>query len=38
VSPVSGANPDLLRDTKDHKKEFDRETCPTNTGEYWVVI
>jgi len=38
VSPYSGIAPDLLGDTKDHKTNFDRETCPINTGEYWVVI
>jgi hypothetical protein len=38
VSLFSGIVPDIWGDTKDHKTNFDRETCPTSTGEYWVVI
>jgi hypothetical protein len=38
VPPVSGANPDIVSDTKDHKTNFDRETCPPSVGEDWLVI
>jgi hypothetical protein len=37
-SPVSGANPDIVSDTKDHKTNFDRETCPPSVEEDWLVI
>ena len=38
VPPVSGAKPDIVSDTKDHKTNFDRETCPPSVGEDWLVI